>query len=83
MTKQGGWPATGFGDRLKTLREEADISQQALADAAGCHRFTISKLERGEQEPAWPLVLAICEALDLDPTAFLPAGKSRRPRRKK
>jgi transcriptional regulator with XRE-family HTH domain len=63
MTKQGGWPATGFGRRLKEVREARGLSQQQLADQAGLHLMTVSKLERGVQEPAWPLVLALASAL--------------------
>jgi DNA-binding XRE family transcriptional regulator len=70
MTKQGGWPATGFGGRLRTLREAAGLTQQQLADAAECNRFTVAKLERGQQEPAWPLVLALCKALGVPCTEF-------------
>jgi transcriptional regulator with XRE-family HTH domain len=70
MTKRGGWPESGFGRRLKATREAKGLSQAQLAEAAGCHTFTISKLERGEQEPAWPLVLALAKALGVDCKAF-------------
>jgi transcriptional regulator with XRE-family HTH domain len=74
MTKRGGWPESGFGQRLKTVREEKGLSQAQLAERAGCHFFTISKLERGEQEPAWPLVIALAAALGVDCTAFVDPG---------
>jgi transcriptional regulator with XRE-family HTH domain len=70
MTKRGGWPDTGFGQQLKTIREAKGLSQAQLAEKAGCHHFTISKLERGEQEPAWPLVIALASALGVDCMAF-------------
>jgi DNA-binding XRE family transcriptional regulator len=63
MSKRGGWEPTGFGARLKVLREAAGLSQPELAEKAGCHKFTVSKMERGTQEPAWPLVLTLCDAL--------------------
>jgi len=71
MTKQGGWPESGFGQRLKELREERGLTAQQLADQARCHPMTISKLERGVQEPAWPLVLALAKALGVEVTAFV------------
>jgi transcriptional regulator with XRE-family HTH domain len=74
MTKLGGWPPSGFGDRLRALRERAGLTQRALAERAGCHLMTIAKLERGAQEPAWPLVLALTRALGVDCLAF--AGES-------
>jgi transcriptional regulator with XRE-family HTH domain len=70
MTRQGGWPSTGFGGRLKSLREQAGQSQRELAERVGCHYMTISELERGTQEPAWPLVLALAAALGVDVGAF-------------
>jgi DNA-binding XRE family transcriptional regulator len=75
MSKIGGWESTGFGPRLKALREAAGLSQLDLAVKAGCHKITLSKLEQGKQEPAWPLVLAICKALGVTCEAFCqPSG---------
>ena len=70
MTKQGGWPASGFAGRLKAERERAGLSQRELAERAGCNVFTLSKLERGTQEPAWPLVRALARALGVTCSAF-------------
>jgi len=70
MARPGGWPPTGFGGRLKKLREERSLTQQELAKRSGCHAMTIAKLERGAQEPAWPLVLALARALAVTCEAF-------------
>jgi transcriptional regulator with XRE-family HTH domain len=70
MTKRGGWPASGFGERLRILREERGLSQFQLAIAAECRVETISRLERQEQEPAWPLVRALARALGVSCQAF-------------
>ena len=61
---------TGFAVALKSLREKAGLSQQALADAAGMHVFGIAKLEQGLREPGWATVLKLAKALDVDCTAF-------------
>jgi transcriptional regulator with XRE-family HTH domain len=79
MSKQGGWPATGFGARLRVLREGAALTQKDLAEKAGCHPMTLAKLERGVQEPAWPLVLALCRALGVPCEAFLPVAEGEPP----
>ncbi len=76
MTKQGGWEPTGFAGRLRTVREQVGLSQRQLAERAGCNVFTLSKLERGTQEPAWPLVLALARALGVECTAFQPTGEA-------
>jgi transcriptional regulator with XRE-family HTH domain len=68
--KIGGWEPTGFGANLRKVREEKGLSQRELAVTAECNANTIAKLERGEQEPAWPLVLALAKALGVDCTAF-------------
>ncbi|MCI0462267.1 MAG: helix-turn-helix transcriptional regulator [Gemmataceae bacterium] len=74
MTKRGGWPTTGFGVRLRVLRAQAELTQAQLAEKAGCNQFTIAKLERGVQEPAWPLVLALAQALDVTCLEFVNEG---------
>jgi len=66
------WKPTGFGAILRELRVTRGLTQQNLATAAGCHLITVSKIERGTQEPAWPLVLAFAEALGVDVNVFVP-----------
>ena len=75
MTRPGGWPKSGFAGRLKELRGRAGLSQRDLAERAGCHYMTISQLERGAQEPAWPLVLALAKALGVSCEAFQSGGE--------
>lgn len=79
MSKQGGWPPTGFGSRLRDLRERAGLTQKQLAEKAGCHPMTLAKLERGVQEPAWPLVLALGQALGVTCEAFTQEAGAERP----
>jgi transcriptional regulator with XRE-family HTH domain len=55
---------------LKRLREARGLTQQELGWQSGCHAMTIAKLERGVQEPAWPLVLALAKALGVSCEAF-------------
>lgn len=70
MSKRGGWEPTGFGEKLKALREKAGLTLAQLGEIAGCHWNTLAKMERGQQEPAWPLVLSLCQALGVDCSAF-------------
>jgi len=64
------WQPSGFAERLRQVREAKGLTQTQLAEAAGCFPMTISKLERGAQEPAWPLVLALARALGVSCQAF-------------
>jgi len=51
------------------------MSQEALAEAAGLHNNTISKMERGELSPSVDSVVLVCAALGYEPwQLFLEAG---------
>jgi transcriptional regulator with XRE-family HTH domain len=76
MSKHGGWPESGFADRLRELRERAGVSQAQLAERVGVHTLSISKLERGLHEPLWPLVLAIAKALGKPVQDFVADGEA-------
>ncbi|MCP4200812.1 MAG: helix-turn-helix transcriptional regulator [bacterium] len=52
-----------FGVNLRRLRLDRELTQEALAERAGCHRNYIGGLERGERNPTLTKVLSICEAL--------------------
>lgn len=52
-------------NRLKEIRAERNLSQQALADMVGVSRNTISSLETGQYEPTAKLAYILCIALDL------------------
>src|SRR5262245_25293212 len=69
----------GFAARLKELREQAGLTQQALADAAGMHRFGVAKLEQGLREPSWGTVKALCQALGVSCEAFNQEAAARPP----
>jgi transcriptional regulator with XRE-family HTH domain len=75
MSKQGGWPPTGFGTRLRELREGQGLTQQQLAERIGVHAMTVYNLEKGSHEPAWPLVLILARVLGAELPDFLPGGR--------
>ena len=70
MPGRGDLPPTGFGVALRRERDAKGWTQAQLGDASGIHPNTVAKLERGDQEPAWPVVLALATALGVECTAF-------------
>ncbi len=61
---------TGFGAKLKAVREAAGLTQDQLAERAGLYKFSIAKLEQGVREPTWSTVQVLAKALGVDCTAF-------------
>lgn len=62
--------STGFGDRLKAIRSAKDVSLSELGRRTGIAYQTIAKYERGENEPTWPTVLKLADALGVEPNDF-------------
>ena len=50
--------------KLKAARAEKDLTQSALAEAAGVSRQTINAIEKGDYNPTIKLCLAICKTLN-------------------
>ena len=51
-------------NHLKEIRNEKDLSQNALAKLVGVSRNTISSIETGQFCPTAKLALILCVALD-------------------
>lgn len=56
---------THFGNRLRTCRSRAEISQEALGEMTALHRTEIGLLERGEREPRLSTIVKLAGALDV------------------
>ena len=52
--------------RLHELRQERGLSQEELADLAGCHRTYVGMLERKLGNPSLAVIAALAEALNVD-----------------
>lgn len=62
-----------LGARIATIREDAGLSQSALARAVGTSQSAISQIESGERNPSYTMIRQIAEALRVSP-AYLVGG---------
>lgn len=60
-----------FGERVRQLRKEKEISQEELADRAGLHRTYIGMIERAEKNITLINIEKIANALEVDLTELL------------
>jgi transcriptional regulator with XRE-family HTH domain len=56
---------TQFAQNLRSHREKAGISQEALAEACNLHRTEISLLERCKRSPRLETLVILARGLDL------------------
>ena len=56
-----------FGERVRKLRKEKGLSQEALADLAGIERSYMGHIERGDQNITLIKIFQIAEALEMSP----------------
>lgn len=56
---------TNLGLRIKKIRIEMKLSQEALADKCGFDRTYISLLERGKRNPSYINLLKLSQGIDM------------------
>jgi transcriptional regulator with XRE-family HTH domain len=67
-----------FGDVVRDLRQERQLSQEALSFACGRHRTYISLLERGRNTPSIETLWAMADALEVEPVELVGLVQARR-----
>ena len=60
----------GFGNRLRLLREAANLTQSELADRAGMSKAGIANLEQGRRKPEWDTLQKLAKALSVPLDSF-------------
>lgn len=55
-----------FGARLRALREQAGLTQEELAHAAGLHWTYVGQVERGERNLTYRSILRLARGLQVD-----------------
>lgn len=59
-----------FGERLRELRTERNLSQESLAELAGLDRNYIGQIERAERNVALVNIVKIAKALEIEPASL-------------
>jgi transcriptional regulator with XRE-family HTH domain len=59
--------SVAFGQRLRELRAEHGLSQDALARNTDVHPTAIGRFERGAREPRLTTILRLARGLDVEP----------------
>ncbi|MCP9479740.1 helix-turn-helix domain-containing protein [Marisediminitalea aggregata] len=54
-----------FGERVRQIRKEKGLSQEALADLAGIDRSYMGHIERGDQNITLTKIFQIAKALEI------------------
>lgn len=65
--------STGFGPRLRALRQAKGLSQKALAEQVGLSLSAVQQHEQGLRSPTWETVLKYCEVFGVECGAFAAA----------
>jgi transcriptional regulator with XRE-family HTH domain len=60
-------PKDILAHNVRTIRQQAGLSQEELAHRAELHRTYISSIERGERNVSLENIFAIAEALGVSP----------------
>lgn len=64
-----------FGERLKKIRNERGLKVRELADLAGMGYTNVNNIENGKVNPRYTTIIALAEALDVDPNLLLSRKK--------
>jgi transcriptional regulator with XRE-family HTH domain len=70
-------PLKEFGNRIRSLREQSGLSQEALAAKAGVHRTYMGGIERGERNLCLKNILRLAEALGVHPADLFPKKEAK------
>jgi DNA-binding CsgD family transcriptional regulator/DNA-binding Xre family transcriptional regulator len=63
--------ARAFGERVRSLRIAADLSEGELAARCGVSRPMLAKTEVGSTEPRLSLILTLCDGLGVSPDGLM------------
>lgn len=59
------------GEKIRSLRKSAGLSQEVLADRCGIFRTYLSRIESGAANPSLVVLVTLAKALDVEPHVLL------------
>jgi transcriptional regulator with XRE-family HTH domain len=68
---QGKTIEKSFGEVLRQIRQNRNLSQESLGFMSGYHRTYISLLERGQKSPSLQTVFQLAKALKIEPSEII------------
>ena len=68
------------GRRVRSAREELQLTQEQLAERAGLHVSYVGQIERGLREPSLKSLFAVAKALNLQVAALLSEAEEKEDR---
>ena len=68
-----------FGDRIRNLREDADLNQSQLGQAVNMTQRKISYIECGKYEPGIDDIIAFCKFFKVSADYLLGLTDNRKP----
>ncbi len=63
-----------LGEAIRRARVERELSQEALADAAGVHVTHLGGVERGVRNPNYATIVKLARALGVEPGVLVTAA---------
>jgi transcriptional regulator with XRE-family HTH domain len=63
-----------LGERIRELRKDADLSQEALAERAEIHVNHLRRIELGKANPTYLVLLRLARALGTSLPRLLPSA---------
>jgi transcriptional regulator with XRE-family HTH domain len=59
------------GEKIRSLRKSAGLSQEVLAERCGIFRTYLSRIESGSANPSLVVLVTLAKALDVEPHVLL------------
>ena len=72
-----------FGERLKELRKESELTQKELADKLSISSSAVAMYERGNREPSFEIMEEIADLFNVDMNFLLGKSQERNATQKK